>query len=175
MSEYRDIPGFPCYSISATGVVFSKKRGRPLKPAINFGYSRVFLSVGGKIYRRAVHRLVLETFVGPCPPGMECCHADGNPQNNEIDNLRWATPKENEADKVRHGRRLLGSRSMLGTIKERARGEQVAGAKLSVADVREIRHRYDSGESKHALAAEFGIHERTVRKIAKRQKWKHVS
>lgn len=31
------------------------------------------------------HRLVLETFVGPGPLGHECCHRDGNPQNNWVE------------------------------------------------------------------------------------------
>jgi len=51
-----------------------------------------------------VHRLVLEAFVGPCPPGMECCHNDGDPTNNVVTNLRWDTPSANARDRVRHGR-----------------------------------------------------------------------
>ena len=35
---------------------------------------------------RSVGRLVLEVFVGPCPPGMEACHNDGDPHNNWLDN-----------------------------------------------------------------------------------------
>lgn len=50
-----------------------------------------------------VHRLVLAAFVGPCPSGMEGCHNDGNPLNNSVDNLRWDTHRNNEADKRRHG------------------------------------------------------------------------
>lgn len=50
-----------------------------------------------------VHRLVLETFVGPCPDGMEGCHNDGNPTNNVLGNLRWDTHEENTADVRKHG------------------------------------------------------------------------
>lgn len=51
-----------------------------------------------------IHRLVLEAFVGPCPDGMEALHSDGNKTNNNVDNLRWGTPSENNRDIVKHGR-----------------------------------------------------------------------
>jgi len=51
-----------------------------------------------------VHRLVLLAFVGAPPKGMEACHYDGDPQNNNLSNLRWDTAKENWVDRKRHGR-----------------------------------------------------------------------
>lgn len=51
----------------------------------------------------AVHRLVLEAFVGPCPPGMECCHNNGVASDNRLCNLRWDTSSENKYDWVRSG------------------------------------------------------------------------
>ncbi len=50
-----------------------------------------------------VHRVVLETFQGPCPDGMVCRHLDGNPHNNRLDNLAWGTMLENSQDRFRHG------------------------------------------------------------------------
>ena len=48
----------------------------------------------GRGYKtRLVHRLVLETFVGAAPAGMEGCHNDGNRFNKRLENLRWDTPK----------------------------------------------------------------------------------
>lgn len=56
-----------------------------------------------------VHRLVLEAFVGPCPPGMECRHfPDRDPTNNRLDNLSWATRKQNMEDKASHGTNRKG-------------------------------------------------------------------
>lgn len=46
-----------------------------------------------------VHRLVLETFEGPCPPGFECDHIDRNPSNNNLENLRWVSHYENMKNK----------------------------------------------------------------------------
>jgi hypothetical protein len=34
---------------------------------------------------------------------MECLHGDGDRANNRLGNLRWGTPDENVADRVRHG------------------------------------------------------------------------
>jgi hypothetical protein len=54
-----------------------------------------------KNYR--VHCAVLEAFVGPCPPGKECRHLDGNGQNNKLQNLKWGTRLENVQDSIKHG------------------------------------------------------------------------
>ena len=38
---------------------------------------------------RRVHELVLESFRGPCPPGMKAVHLDGDKTNNKLDNLAY--------------------------------------------------------------------------------------
>lgn len=66
-------------------------------------YWQVHLMRGGRdapFYRVAVHRLVLESFVGPCPPGMEACHANGNGFDNRLENLRWDTHENNMAEQA---------------------------------------------------------------------------
>lgn len=73
------------------------------------GYKLVkMLDSSRRVSSFLVHRLVLEAFVGPCPPGMEARHLDGNPANNVLRNLAWGTKSENELDKVRQGRRGPG-------------------------------------------------------------------
>ena len=52
----------------------------------------------GKQYNQHVHRLILETFVGPALKGMESLHKDGNPAHCRLSNLHWGTRKENQAD-----------------------------------------------------------------------------
>lgn len=117
----KRILGLEGYYITTTGVVLSrwKTRGRKvgkgvekylsdtmraLKPHKDKrGYARVALYLDGVSKTYQVHRLVLETFIGPCPEGMECLHIDGNPENNDISNLRWGTHYENVQDAKRHG------------------------------------------------------------------------
>lgn len=67
------------------------------------GYLRVNLRKGGRQTKKLVHRLVLEAFVGPCPPGKECRHMDGNPKNSRVENLKWGTKSENALDRTIHG------------------------------------------------------------------------
>jgi hypothetical protein len=50
-----------------------------------------------------VHRLVLEAFIGPRPDGYVCCHANDDPADNRLDNLRWDTCSANTWDAVRNG------------------------------------------------------------------------
>lgn len=55
------------------------------------GYLRV--QINGKRY--GVHRLVVETFIGPIPEGYEVDHLNRNPQDNRCENLRIVTPSQN--------------------------------------------------------------------------------
>ena len=119
--EYRDIPGFPGYKIGNDGSLWSclkqlghgKGKGttvhmtsswRQLKffTRIKSKYQTVILTPGRHLM--FAHRLVLLAFVGECPSGMEACHNDGDPSNNNIDNLRWDTRSSNIKDQVKHGR-----------------------------------------------------------------------
>ena len=104
--EWKPIPGYEdLYQVSNTGKVKRLPKGKLLKPwKDKGGYPSVKLCKGGKRKFRYVHRLVLEAFVGECPDGMECLHADGNPANNKIENLIWGSHSENILDTVRHGR-----------------------------------------------------------------------
>lgn len=78
-------------------------RGRMLRPGrMTAGHLSVALGKGNSV---CVHVLVLEAFVGPCPPGHESLHRDDVPSNNVLDNLRWGTRSDNIRDAIRNGRR----------------------------------------------------------------------
>ncbi len=85
-------------------------RGRILKQAAT-PYLGVSLSKDGVLKPLEVHRLILLTFVGPCPEGMECCHKDGNRRNNRLTNLRWDTRKNNFHDNIANGTRMYGKKN----------------------------------------------------------------
>lgn len=59
-----------------------------------------------KLFR--LHKLIMLTFVGPRPEGMDICHYDGNAQNNRLDNLRYDTRSANIQDAIRHGTSTRG-------------------------------------------------------------------
>src|SRR4051794_16971465 len=119
--HYKNIEGFPGYRISREGEVQScRGRGNPERSTDAWrtlkqvprrgGYLGVNLHAGGVKITRYVHLLVLETFVGPKPPGYICCHNDGDRLNNRVENLRWDSYQSNSDDMLRHGTRLMGSR-----------------------------------------------------------------
>lgn len=106
----KDIPGFPNYAVSRDGRVWSNPRRRTkggwVRPGLVNGYFQIGLCTGDKRHPRIhkfAHNIVLETFIGPRPKGMECRHLNGNKQDNRLENLCWGTHAENEKDKVRHG------------------------------------------------------------------------
>jgi hypothetical protein len=85
-----------------------------------------------------VHHLVLEAFVGPRPAGHEAAHGDGDKTNNALANLRWATPKENAADRYRHGTVLFGTRHPLGRKTSCERGHPFDDANTRRSDGRRV-------------------------------------
>lgn len=179
MEEWRPVVGFEGrYEISNLGNVRSVRRkvwvtrrgrtyavhkgGRPLKAHEDRGgYLRLSLRVGSKCHLRFVHCLVCEAFHGPRPLGHEAAHNDGTRTKNRADNLRWATPKENAADRLLHGTD--------GT------GEKNPRALLTEADVREIRRRYVMRYGAiAALAREYGVDRGVIDQLVHRRSWRHV-
>src|SRR5690606_28755671 len=108
-----------------------------------------------------IHRIVMEAFCGPAPDGMEVCHNNGNPRDNRLCNLRYDTHKNNHSDQQEHG--------------TSNKGERNGRSRLNEGVVMDIRNRYDRGECRHAIAASIGISETTVRDIATRRSWSHVT
>lgn len=170
--QYRDIPGFPGYRVGSDGSVWSALRQRPLGPGggtesyvsdnwrqlklraeKKTRYLHVSIRRGGRYHRFRVHTLVLWAFIGPRPAGKMCCHRDDNPTNNALSNLRWDTHAGNAADAVRNGRR--------------PKGESAASAKLTAAQVREVRRRFASGERVETIAPEFGLTPLHVHPVAR--------
>ena len=164
----RPIPGFSGYSITDNGQVWSAPRlhrtwVKQLKPDVIRGHFRVTLFRGGIRHRIFVHRLVLETFVGPCPSGMETCHNNGDPADNRLENLRWDTNSANKQDAVRHG--------TAPGFQNRGR---INHSKLTETEVRWIRYLRRAGVVISALAEGFGISKQQIRCICKRKCWARI-
>lgn len=68
-----------------------------------WGHRGVKLRLDGVVKSRYVHQLVLEAFVGPRPEGLVACHWNDVPDDNRLENLRWATPRANRYDLIRNG------------------------------------------------------------------------
>lgn len=160
------------YAVDSAGSVWTRKRHarggigvlwRRMRPATDRGgYLTVTIRSNGRRRTARVATLVLVAFVGPRPEGMQACHfPDRDPANNHINNLRWDTPKANQADRVAHGTDL--------------RGEKHVRSKLTEADVVEIRRaRREEKTTWSRLARRFRVDRRTVRKAASAASWSHV-
>lgn len=162
--EFKDIPGFPRYCVGDDGSVWSSCRGNWMRlksaPAGDMGYLKVNLCRTGRMFNRYIHQLVLVSFVGDRPDGMEVRHLDGNHLNNRAGNLAWGTSLENKADMIRHGTSPKGERNPL--------------AKLTAAKIAGIRTAAAAGESRKVIGARYGIAPDHVGLIARRKVWKHV-
>ena len=173
---WRAIPGHEGrYNVSDYGRVKSLTRvvrkGRAhrtikeliLKGTLNSdGYPVVAISAAPHITPRVqcIHKLVLLAFVGPRPKGLQIAHADGTKTNNRLDNLRYATAKENGEDKRRHGR---------------GRGESNGHSRLTEAMVRDCRARYAAKtDTQRALAVEYGVCFSTISCVIRGKTWDWV-
>lgn len=165
--EWRDVPAwFGKYQVSDSGRVRSRasKAGglggvwHEMTPATQRnGYKLATFWDRGRRERWLVHALVLTAFVGPRPRGHDCCHSNGIKSDNRLENLRWATRRENHMDKRRHG-----------TFQE---GAKHGMSKLTDEAVREIR---ESTESHAALARRYDVSDTTIAYVRKGRTWRHV-
>ena len=101
IEEWRWIEGYDNYEVSSLGRVRVRKM---LKPSETNGYQYVGLSQDGIQKHHLIHVLVAEAFIGPRPEGMDCCHLDGNRDNNSLENLEWNTRSKNIKDRWKHQR-----------------------------------------------------------------------
>lgn len=96
-------------------------RGKIIRPHLTGkGYYKVDL------FQRPqkVAHLVLLAFVGARPDGMQVAHNDGNPLNNKLNNLRYATASSNQMDRVIHGTSNRGERNgMVKLMRRRLEAE----------------------------------------------------
>lgn len=158
----KPIPSFPDYFVTIDGRVWSAKSSKWLKIHLNesTGYLEVGLMQKGCQHPMAIHCLLLETFTGPCPPGMQCRHLDGNKLNNDLDNLCWGTRSENYADSVVHDRHVQGERN--------------GCSKLTNSQAAEIRRLLATGVTGRELARRFHVSDVCISNIKNNKHYREV-
>jgi hypothetical protein len=97
------------------------------------------------------------------PDGAHVLHRCDNPPCCNPAHLWLGTHAENMRDMVAKARQ------------SRPRGESSGRAKLIAENVREIRRRYDGGETQRGMAREFGVSPKAIRSLIQGKSWGHVS
>ena len=104
-----------------------------------------------------VHRLVGIAFLKNKAALPLVAHNDGNPSNNNVENLRWTTHAGNQQDRVKHG--------------TSSRGSLNGNAKLTEKKVVAIRR--DKRPTK-IIATKYGVSPCTIRQVKDRRMWWYV-
>jgi HNH endonuclease len=159
--EYSRHPGYFFSSHGRAGRMKQDGSMRVLRgcTAGQMGYRAISVPQhGGKPVRVYIHRGVCELFNGPCQPGMQCRHLNGNMLDNRPENLKWGTSQENNRDKIAHGTAPVG--------------ELNGGAKLTRDAVQAMRQmRQDCGTTFKQLAVRFGVSTMTAFRATVGQSW----
>lgn len=100
--KWKSVLGYDGYEVSTKGRVrkYSKKCKSYylLKPYLNQTTGRYYVSLAssnGKVKNLLLHRVVAQSFI-PHEDYMNTVnHKDGDPQNNEVENLEWVTQSQN--------------------------------------------------------------------------------
>lgn len=149
------------YLVSPFGSVWSPRTRKFMKVhPDNCGYLHISFYKDGKKTTRLLHRVVLETYRGPCPERMEALHNDGDKENNHILNLRWGTKEENMRD-VRNYYLANG-------------GQKSAAAKLTAQNVQEIRRLCNRNIPHRDIAKQFDIDKSSISRINSRKIYRWV-
>lgn len=129
-------------------------------------YLRVGNSRSGET--RTVHRRVVERHLGRKLTSKEIVHhANGNPRDNRLKNLRVMS----QAEHVRlHTLGITRSEE----VKLKGRGENHNGALLTNQKVRDIRVRLSQGFSPLQVAKEFGVARATIYDVRSGKRWGYV-
>lgn len=120
------------------------------------GHAQIYLDGRGQVAARVVCQM---TYGDPPSDRHEAAHSCGRGHEACINqrHLRWATPEQNQADRILHGTSNRGSRNGRSTLPE--------------SDVKLIYERILSGESQEEIASDFQVSAKTISNIKTGSRW----
>lgn len=164
LSEYN---GF--YDVSNLGRIRSNRiknrEQRLLKQHTNKkGYLCVSpKSISGKQRHIGVHRLVATAFIPNPENKPQVNHKNGIKTDNRVENLEWATNKENIIHAYKNN------------LIKVSKGESHRLSKLKDKDIVDIKRKY-FGEQKtiRSIACEYDVYRSTIGRVISNKTWKHL-
>jgi len=165
---WRTIEGFRgLYQVSNIGRIRRWRTHRKRYDLLNgtvekTGYRRVKLRSGRGTTPKlmAVHRLVAAAFLGPIPNGITINHINAIKTDNRIENLEFATTREQIDHEMRMGLCPKGSNH--------------GRAILTDSQVLQIRSNYRDGHKIRTMANFYGVSHTAIRFIVQRKNWRHI-
>lgn len=122
------------------------------------------MKVSGR--KHYAHRLSWEIYRGPVPVGVEVCHQCDNKCCVNPAHLFVGTHRDNMMDAWCKG--IISKPPTLT-------GEQHHAARLTIADVAQIRNRRTMGETLLSIARDYGMTKENIGAIVRRQTWKETA
>lgn len=165
---YKTVVGYPGYAIGNDGSVLGCRRCRIRGDSPKYfgkwrilkggfdqdGYRTFGASRDGKRKTLRICQQVLIAFVGPCPPGLQCRHLDGDNKNDRLGNLAWGTVFQNAQDRVKHG-----------TCSLLKRGAEHPRGKLTDQQVKAIIEARARGVGRKELASRYQVTPKYITQI----------
>lgn len=161
------------YEVSNIGNIRNAKTGKILKQFIGkWGYKILTVRpVPNHTKNVRVHQLVAETFIGEKPEGYVVNHKDGVKTNNNVENLEYVTPSENNQHALDNGLRKPAE-----MWKYALKGENHPKATITDEDVIMILDLHKkTGYGYRRLAKLIGIPYTTIKPILEGRSWKHIT
>jgi len=167
--EWREVPGWPMYSVSSLGSVRRDVQpkqsryanGNILTPHIDKKqkYASVKLKLSPIAKTIRVHQLVMLAFRGVCASDNEVNHINGVKNDNRLDNLEYLTHQKNVDHAVRNHLVPVGSRHGI--------------SKLTESDIPRIRAMRKDGQTLNDIAKVFGVSFSNIGRICRGSSWRH--
>lgn len=154
---WKQIPMFPTYAASNLGRIKNIKSDRIIAQKevdATRDYQRVCISYRNKPYTKKVARLVWAAF-NECECELTINHIDGNPFNNNIENLECISNKENCRKKNIY-RKKINKYGLTDEIRK------------------QILEEHENGKSIYALSIKYKLPSNYLYTTFSRGSWKHL-
>lgn len=152
--------------ISKNGILALHKEKIRKQGMCGSGYWNVSLCRDGIVKNKMVHRLVGIAFIPNPENKREINHKNNIKTDNDVNNLEWATPRENQLHAITHGKTHCHTT-----------GINNVRAKFTDEKIREFRGFYESNKnliSIRKMAKIYKVNNMTLHCIIKRKTWKHI-